>query len=112
MKAIFAVFVIACMVVSSLAASEYRTVRRPVVVDDTFTGGTVVEGGAPVEKAPFIMPPGTVLDSSYYDWQRNGSLNRRIWVNADGSVHATYMKSPDAGWVERGMVYYDANELG
>jgi hypothetical protein len=103
--------VMVCLIWSILAASEYRTVRKPVVIDDTYIAEMVTIGEAPMEGVPTVLPPGTVLDSSYWDWQRNGCLNRRIWVNADGTIHATYMKSPDQGFVERGMYYYYADEF-
>jgi hypothetical protein len=112
MKLLFTVSVVVCLVWSNLTASEYIAAKKPVVVDDTYPAGTVVTRGAPVERIPMVMPPGTVLDSSYYDWQRNGCLNKRVWVNSDGSVHATYMKSPDQAFASRGMYYYYANELG
>ncbi len=112
MKKLPVLLIVLCLFSSTLIAGEYQTVREPVIVDDTFSGLSVVREDAPIRNTPFVLPPGTVLDSSYYDWQHNGSLNRRVWVNSDGSVHATYMKSPDQGFVERGMIYYYANDVG
>ena len=99
-------------VVSGLGASSFHPVRKPVIVDDRVVNAPLVRQAMPTGRSTFILPPGTVIDSSYYDWQANGSLNRRIWVNADGSVHATHMVSPDQAFVERGMTYYYANEFG
>ncbi len=112
MKKLPLILVVLCLFSSTLVAEQYQTVRRPVIVDDTFTGLSVVREDTPIRNTPLVLPPGTVLDSSYYDWQHNGSLNKRVWVNSDGSVHATYMKSPDQGFIERGMIYYYANNLG
>ncbi len=112
MRSITTVLLSVFLAWSVLTASEYRTVDTPVVANDIFTGNPMVKGQSPVTRSMFVLPPGTVLDSSYYDWQRNGTLNRRIWVNDDGSVHATYMKSPDEAFVDRGMIYYYADQFG
>jgi hypothetical protein len=109
--ALVSILVAICLTWSIIEAEqEYQTVKRPVIVDDLMVGQPGVS--VPDAGRTFMLPPGTVIDSSYYDWQRNGSLNRRIWVNSDGSIHATYMKSPDAAWATRGMIYYYSNELG
>ncbi len=110
---IVSLFAVLCLISSVFAVDrEYQTVKKPVVIDDSKPGPPVSGSDITPAGRTFVLPPGTVMDSSYYDWQHNGSLNRRIWVNSDGSVHATYMKSPDAGWIERGMIYYYANEVG
>ncbi len=101
--------ILACL--SLATASSYHTVK-PIVVDDALPENPVVAERPPAPRSMLVLPPGTVLDSSYYDWQHNGSLNRRVWVNDDGSIHATFMKSPDEGFVERGMIYYYADNTG
>jgi hypothetical protein len=108
----FAVLALTLLVWSALDGADFRPMNKPLIVDDTFLGKPAVSGKTPGTRSMTMLPPGTVLDSSYYDWQRNGSLNRRIWVNSDGSIHATYMVSPDAGWAERGMIYYYADQFG
>jgi hypothetical protein len=97
---------------SMLQASQYRTMKYTTPINGSNLVNPVIEGKAPTGRSFFVLPPGTVLDSSYYDAQRNGSLARRIWVNSDGSIHATYMVSPDPDFVDRSMVYYYANQFG
>ncbi len=96
---------------SMLQAGEYRTMKPAPPVDDSFVIPSIRSEGAAGTPA-FLRSPGTALDSSYYDWQASGSLDRRVWVNEDGSVHATYMKSPDPDFVDRGMIYYYSSEIG
>lgn len=112
MKIIPASLAAVFLIWSVASASQYRTVPEPVTVEDSYTGFPLVKGKAPKGRFPHLLPPATVLDSSYYDWQRNQSLNKRIWVNDDGSIHATYMVSPDDEFIERGMKYYYADQFG
>jgi len=101
-----------CLTASMLVASQARK-RKPLPpVDISFSGYPVTKGDVPPHRSSFLLPPGTVLDSSYYDAQRNGSLGKRIWMNEDGSIHATYMKSPDSGFADRSMIYYYADAFG
>lgn len=109
MRTTATVLVLTIMCVSLAGASSYRTMK-PVIVDDSVYGKPVAGDHTP--GSMLVLPPGTVIDSSYYDWQNNGSLNRRIWVNDDGSIHATFMKSPDDAFLERGMIYYYADSNG
>ncbi len=111
MRNIPIILVVLCLQWSTLDAVEFR-VMRPVIVDDSFQELRVEGMAAPGSRSTFDMPPGTVLDSSFYDWQANGCLNKRVWVNDDGSVHATYMRSPDAAFADRDMVYYYSGALG
>lgn len=105
-------FVIAAVLSSSpLAAREYRTML-PVTVDDTLRELPLTTGSSQPHESAFLLPPGTLLDSSYYDWQANASMGKRIRVNSDGSIHVAHMKSPDAAFADRGMHYYYADNTG
>ncbi|MFQ6104092.1 MAG: FlgD immunoglobulin-like domain containing protein [Candidatus Glassbacteria bacterium] len=112
MKKIVVCLLLLFAAISTLDAGQYRSMKQLTPIDDANLDLPKVKGKAPRARSMFVLPPGTVLDSSYYDAQRNGSLNRRIWVNEDGSIHATYMKSPDDAFVERGMMYYYADQFG
>jgi|GEM_PF-4305018 len=112
MKRTVTILLTLLVALAAASSAQYRIMEKSDPVDDSFTELPKIEKKAPLGRSSFTLPPGTVLDSSYYDWQRNGSLNKRIWVNADGSIHATYMVSPDEQQVERGMKYYYADQFG
>ncbi|MFQ6103020.1 MAG: hypothetical protein ACE5OP_01865 [Candidatus Glassbacteria bacterium] len=94
-----------------LFASDYRHVEPGVVFHETILVPGL-ENKMSLPRTMTVLPPGVVIDSSYFDWQANGSLGKRIWANSDGSVHVTYMKSTDESHDDRGMYYYYANESG
>jgi hypothetical protein len=93
----------------------YSGTSRPVVRGTVYDDSVMLPrlpATSPPSRSPGVLPLGIVLDSSYFDWQANGSLGRRIWTNGDGSVHVTYLKSVDEEFEDRGMHYYYSNELG
>jgi len=90
--------------------AQFRIVEKPVIIHDVFLPVAKRVETHTVHFQQFSLPPGIVLDSSYFDWQDNGSLNKRIWINSDGSIHVTYMKSPDRTLIDRSMTYYYADE--
>ena len=58
-----------------------------------------------IPSPPRLMAIGTVIDSSIYDLQANGTLHTRIATTHDGGMHVTEMVSPDPGFGTRGMKY-------
>ncbi len=59
-----------------------------------------------------MQSPGTVLDSTYYDWQRNGGLDDHIATfddNGTGKVNATMMATYLEDASDRAMRYYHYN---
>lgn len=104
-----------CLFISTAGRADPPTsqpVARGKVCDDS--------APYPAHRTPFVpsfhpmnfLPSGIVLDSTYFDWQANGSMGRRIWTNGDGSVHVTFMRSVLEEFDDRGMCYYYAGGPG
>ncbi len=59
-----------------------------------------------------MASPGTVLDSTYYDWQRNGGLDDHLDMYNDGStvkINGTMMVAYMSDTSDRNMNYYHWN---
>jgi hypothetical protein len=61
--------------------------------------------GVPVPRSSGRSVIGTVVDSTIYDYQCNGTIGRRIVSLGDSALHVTVMVSPDPGFNQRGMRY-------
>jgi len=99
---------------SDLDAGEVRKVYpdQPIVGNEPAPFAKDGPAGKGVPSPPKLFAIGTVVDSTMYDFQGNGSYGRKIVAIGDSSLHATVMVSPDAGFATRGMKYiYYANGL-
>ena len=95
-------------VVGSAFGSNVITKKPVKLVGDKIP--KVVSNQAVLKSKDRLMQsPGTVLDSSYYDWQRNGGLDDHLAIFDDGGtvkINGTMMISYLQDWSDRTMNYY------
>jgi hypothetical protein len=90
------------------ALSSDLQVKRPIKRLDRFY--PVISSREVLKsKNHLLQSPGTVLDSTYYDWQRNGGLDDHIDMfdeDGAGKVNAVWMVSYREDMSDRCMNYY------
>ncbi len=106
LSVLFAVLILPAFLTATLDASTVKKVYPEVnffgdELPPNYTGNT--DGKVP--SPPKLMQVGTVIDSTMMDHQCNSTLHSRIATVGDSALHVTAMVSPDAGFVERGMIY-------
>ncbi len=114
LSALIAFLVLPMMLATHLNAGDVRKVypEQAIVGDEPAPFSRDGWSGKDIPSPPKLFAVGTIVDSTMYDFQGNGSYGRHIVAIGDSSLHATVMVSPDAGFLTRGMKYiYYANNL-
>jgi hypothetical protein len=109
---LFSLVLLFCVITDSVDAVELRKVyqERPVTGDEVPLKVLSEKGGGKISSPSRLLQVGTIVDSTIYDYQCNGTLFSRIAVIDedpwyDAGLHITAMVSPDQNFFERGMRY-------
>jgi hypothetical protein len=114
-KAVIFIIVFLFFYIGGSAMNSEVVVKKPVKI--SHKGAPVVLSSQKVleSRSHLLQSPGTVLDSTEYDWQDNGSLEDRIAIFDDGGIvkiNAAMMWGFSSEFPNRAMHYYHFDGTG